>query len=385
MASYTKVRAKNKKGYTWKVSIEAGINPETGKRKQITRRGFKTRKEAENEVANILNKLENEEYFTEKKIYLKEFILEWLEVSAKQTVKSSTLNGYRSAIQSRIIPKFGNSRIKDLKPTMFLRYYNELIEEGISEEYIQYIHVILKHSLSFAVKWQYVKQNPMTNVSPPSRRRKKVNTWSIEECQKFLRLQKKHNKIHRYMLYYLAIFTGMRRGEILGLQWSDINFENHVISITKSLYYISGKGITQQHPKTDSGMRTIALSESVIIALSQYRKEKKAQLFRAGMKLTPSCYVISDNGSSPINPQTVHKFFLYDIKRSEVPRIRFHDLRHTHATIMLQLGEHAKVVSERLGHADVQTTLNLYSHVTPNMQKDSAIRFDEAFKNIHLQ
>ncbi|SEH74282.1 Phage integrase family protein [Halobacillus karajensis] len=187
------------------------------------------------------------------------------------------------------------------------------------------------------------------------------------------------------MLYYLAIYTGMRRGEILGLQWSDIDFENHVISITKSLYYISGQGITQQHPKTDSGTRTIALSESVITALSQYQKEKKAQLCHAGMELTSSCYVISDYGSSPINPQTVHKFFLYDINQCEVPRIRFHNLRHTHATIMLQLGEHAKIVSERLGHADVQTTLNLYSHVTPNMQKDSAIRFDEAFKNIHLQ
>ncbi|HLS07741.1 site-specific integrase [Lentibacillus sp.] len=381
MAYYRKVKAKNKKGYTWAFTIDRGVDPSTGKRKQITRRGFNTSKEAELAATKIMQELEDNEYVEENKITLKNYLTEWLEVFAKQNVRKSTFKGYTSAIYSRLIPKFGFIRIKEIKPPMLLKYYNELSEEGITPEYINYLHTILKHSLDTAVTWGYIKNNPVLKVSPPPRKRKQMDTWSVDECRFFLKYTKEHAKHHKYMLYFLAIFTGMRRGELLGLKWSDVNFENNTISVSRSLYYVPDEGIVTHEPKTLHSIRSISISDEVLNRLREYQTCQKEKMLLTGNHLSDSHFIISPSAGSPLNPNTVHKLFLYDIKKAGLKRIRFHDLRHTHATIMLKLGEHPKIVSERLGHTNIQTTMNKYSHVTPNMQKGSATRFEDAFKN----
>ncbi|WP_235425044.1 site-specific integrase [Heyndrickxia ginsengihumi] len=172
------------------------------------------------------------------------------------------------------------------------------------------------------------------------------------------------------------------RGELLGLKWGDIDFDNKRIYVKHSLYYISGQGLVLQSPKTASGKRNISITDDVINELQVYKLKKQEQLLKVGLKLTKDHFVVSPYGGEPLNPNTIHKQFLYDIKLAGVKRIRFHDLRHTHATIMLELGENSKIVSERLGHSNVSITLDKYSHVTPNMQDSSAEHFAEAFRNI---
>ncbi|RST75556.1 site-specific integrase [Siminovitchia acidinfaciens] len=177
--------------------------------------------------------------------------------------------------------------------------------------------------------------------------------------------------------------TGMRRGELLGLKWSNIDFNKKRIYVTHLLYYVSGQGLVLQSPKTSSGNRNISITDEIIDELQSYKLKKQEQLLKVGMKLNDEHFIISSFGGEPLNPNTIHKQFLYDVKLAGVKRIRFHDLRHTHATIMLEIGENPKVVSERLGHSNVSITLNKYSHVTPNLQDSSAENFTKALSHSH--
>ncbi|MEW5549140.1 site-specific integrase [Peribacillus frigoritolerans] len=150
------------------------------------------------------------------------------------------------------------------------------------------------------------------------------------------------------------------------------------IFLQHSLYYISGQGLVLQTPKTHSGKRNISITNEMIEELQSYKVKKQAQLLKVGLKLIEDHFVVSAFGGEPVNPNTIHKQFLYDIKLAGMKRIRFHDLRHTHATIMLEIGENSKVVSERLGHSKVSITLDKYSHVTQNIQDSSAENFSKA-------
>ncbi|WP_458117949.1 site-specific integrase [Bacillus sp. PK6-026] len=383
MAYFRKVSAKNNKGYTWSFTLDLGRDPSTGKRKQITRRGFETKKEAEQVAATITHEIEKETFIREKDILFKDFITDFLELVAKSSVKPSTFSGYTKVVNKRLIKSFGHMKLKSLTPHLITKYYNDLLSEGLTPEYIQYIHSILKSSSKVAVEWKYIKNNFMDHVKAPRRTKKNVETWSIEECNTFLN-RMRQQKEHIFMLYYLALYTGMRRGEILGLKWQDIDFEDKRIYVRNSLYYVSGQGLVLQSTKTKSGNRNIAITKEDIGELKAYKIKKQEQLLQVGMNLTGNHFVISAFGGEPVNPNTIHKQFLYDIKLAGVKRIRFHDLRHTHATIMLEIGENSKVVSERLGHANTSITLDKYSHVTQNLQKSSAENYSKALRTDQL-
>lgn len=384
MAYFRKVQAKNKKGYTWSFTIELGRDLSTGKRKQITRRGFNSKKEAELAAHQMTIDVENETFVNEKNVLFKDFIIDYLQIIAEPAVKASTYRGYKSAVEKRLIPKFGHMKIKNLAPKMVSSYYNELLKEGLTEEFIQYIHSILKNASKTAIDWKYIKNDFMNNVKAPRRKKKNVETWSIDECNTFLN-RMRGQKDHIFILYYLAIYTGMRRGELLGLKWKDIDFEKKRIFVQHSLYYISGQGLVIQTPKTNSGNRNISITDEMIGELQSYKIKKQEQLLKVGLKLIEDHFVVSAFGGEPVNPNTIHKQFLYDIKLAGMKRIRFHDLRHTHATIMLEIGENSKVVSERLGHSNVTITLDKYSHVTPNIQDSSAENFSKALGNKSLE
>lgn len=384
VAYFRKVTAKNKKGFTWSFTLDLGRDHATGKRKQITRRGFETKKEAELAANQMTIEINNETFVHEKETLFKDFIIDYLTIIAQPAVKPSTFYGYKTVVEKRLIPTFGHMKIKNFTPKLISSYYTDLLKEGLTEEFIRYIHSILKMAAKTAIDWKYIKNDFMLNVKAPSRQKKSVNTWSIDECNKFLN-RMREQKEHIFMMYYLAIYTGMRRGELLGLKWDNIDFEKRRIYVEHSLYYISGQGLVLQSPKTISGKRNISITDEAIAELQSYKLKKQEQLLKVGMKLSGEHFVVSTFGGEPVNPNTVHKQFLYDIKLAGVKRIRFHDLRHTHATIMLEIGENSKVVSERLGHSNVSITLDKYSHVTPNIQDSSAEHFSEALRKMRFE
>ncbi|WP_246204141.1 site-specific integrase [Pallidibacillus pasinlerensis] len=197
-----------------------------------------------------------------------------------------------------------------------------------------------------------------------------MKVWDVEEVRRFLEVAKES---HYYMVYFIALTTGMRQGEILGLSWNDINFDDGVIHVRQTLSK-DGKKIIPS-TKTASGTRSIAMPDELIIALKQHKISQGKHRLQLGPLYQDMNLVNSSEKGTPINASNLRRNFSIFIKKANVKKIRFHDLRHTHATLLLKQGVHPKIVSERLGHADTRITLDRYSHLLPNMQKDTAREF----------
>jgi integrase len=368
-----------KRGTKWSFTVDVGRDDQ-GKRKQKTMSGYKTKKEAEKACAELITQIEKGLYFEETRDTFGSFFSEWLENVAKPKVRDRTYAGYFSASSKRILPTFGHMKLTEIKPVHVLKFYNQLTEEGLSPEYIKYLQSMLKNTFSTALKWQLIQNNIMDHVDSPRIKRKEKQVWTIEQVNQFLEYAKT-KKYHWYMVYLIAIYTGMRRGEILGLRWKDIDMDEGKLSINQTLGYVKGKGIVVQEPKTSRSHRLISISDYLIKELRASKLSQQKIRLQHGLPFSVDDFVVSHDDGSPVNPQYTYNHFIKTVKGVEgLPVIRFHDLRHTHATIMLKLGEHPKIVSERLGHSSIQMTLNLYSHVTYDMQKESSDRFEKALR-----
>lgn len=238
------------------------------------------------------------------------------------------------------------------------------------------MHSVLRKAFKQAVTWQLIAQNLITLVEPPRVQTKDIETWSLEEATRFLDYTEGK---HLHIAYVLAVYTGMRRGEILGLRWKDCDLEQGKISIRQTLNRV-GQQLLFQEPKTKGSKRRITVTENVITALKKHKAEQNKNKLRLGPGYEENDLVVSTEDGKPINPRNLLRNFYNMMEQSGVPRLRFHDLRHTHATILLSLGENPKIVSERLGHSRVGVTLDIYSHVLPDMQQGAAENFEQAMK-----
>jgi integrase len=192
------------------------------------------------------------------------------------------------------------------------------------------------------------------------------------------------NKLHfKYMGYYLALFTGMRRSELLALRWQDVDFILSQVSISRSLHHLRGGSIVFRSPKTDKGRRTIALPPSAFLLLKEHRGKQVKERAMLGLQLTDDALVFSHPDGKPLLPDTVTHAWIKLVRRTGLREIRLHDARHSHASLMLKQGIHPKIVQERLGHSGIAITLDTYSHVAPGLQQAAAERFDEAFSAMY--
>ncbi|MCZ6535783.1 MAG: site-specific integrase [Chloroflexi bacterium] len=202
-----------------------------------------------------------------------------------------------------------------------------------------------------------------------------MSTLSPEGVHSFLEVAR---ETPYYSLFHTALYTGMRRGELLALRWKDVDLDKATLSVVRSIYRGSGGDFTVREPKTQRSRRLIALSPSLVMVLRDHQAERRARSILIG-KTIPEL-IFSHLDGSPLDPSTVSHAFGKVIKKARVPSVRFHDLRHTHATLMMKQGINPKVVSERLGHSTVAMTLDLYSHVVPGLQEQAALRFDEGLQ-----
>ncbi|MCM3079598.1 site-specific integrase [Brevibacillus invocatus] len=365
-----------KRGSTWSFAISLGTD-ETGKRRQITRSGFKTKKEAEIACAEMITKYDTGELVISKKQTLESYLQFWLENHAKSTLRTSSYTNHETVINSRIIPALGKVELDKLTPIQVTKYLTELQKEDLSADYVKYIHAVLKKAINQAVKWQLIPKNIMDHVDPPRLTAKEIITWTPEQANEFLSYAEKDKY---YIAFVLAIYTGMRRGEILGLRWKDIDFEQAKISIQQTLYRPANQGIIFQEPKTKSAKRRIAIPQFVLQELKRHKARQNKFRLEYGAGYEDHDLVVSYDDGRPQDPRNLLRHYERITKKSGLPPIRFHDLRHTHATMLLQMGEHPKVVSERLGHSRVGITMDVYSHVMPDMQKDAADNFEKMMK-----
>lgn len=367
-----------KRGEKWSFTVDVGKDPITRKRKQITKSGFKTKKEAQKACAEVVSEVENGLYIATSNQCLYAYIDEWLKLYCKQKLKETTYKSYKRAIDYRILPVLGEFEIGELKPTHGQAFVKHLVDEGLSERYIEYCFTVVKSALKQAVKWEILQKNPFQYVEVPRPRRKKEHaTWSIEEINRFLHYAKFDNPIY-YYIFMLALHTGMRRGELLGLKWSNVDLERGIISVSETLVY-DGEGFRFSGVKTSSSRRTISIDIKDCDELRKYRKLQN-EFKLAAFEYDDQDIVFCREDGRPIYPRTLAIIFDRVTKKAKVPKIRLHDLRHTHATVSLEIGIPPKVVQERLGHASIKVTMDTYAHVTPNMQMESAAAFSEAIR-----
>jgi integrase len=373
-----------KRGNLWCFILDIGTDEETGKRKQKWFSGFETKKEAEKAMAEKLNELNKGTYIEPSAMTIKDFFEIWVEDYAKNALKPTTFQTYTTYINTHIVPSLGSLTLQKVQPTHLQRFYNDKLANGradgaggLSAQTVRYLHAILREALGHAVKWQYLSQNVVELADPPTLRKKDIVTLQVEEVQEFLTLAKEDRL---YIAFLLAVTTGLRRGEILGLRWRDVDMEAQKASIRKNLVTLRGKSVLQE-PKTPGSHRSVTFPAMTIEEIKNHQKIQNREKASAGESYKDNDLIVATSIGTPIGPRNLLRNFYRILEKGNLPKIRFHDLRHTHATLMLQQGEHPKIVSERLGHANTRITMDIYSHVLPNMQQEAVERFEKMILN----
>jgi len=313
------------------------------------------------------------------KIFVREFLEQWLRDYAEINTSPVTAEGYRNKINCHVLPRIGNIQLDQLTPQHVIRIYVDMQEGGLSRRTALHVHQILREALGHAVKWGILGRNVCDAVDPPRPLQKQMTALDTVEVGQLLKAAE--GSPYRHIIF-LAIYTGLRRGELLGLRWADVDVENQTISVNQSLQRMVGKGLIVTEPKTRSSRRLVTLPPTAVKVLTSLKTERMDQCGDLGW--SESNYVFCHKNGAPMSPDTVSHAFNRLVKRTEIPHVRFHDLRHTHATLMLKQGVNPKIVCERLGHSSVTITMDTYSHVLPGMQEKAALAFEAGLEGIVL-
>ena len=367
------ITKRGKDSYT--IVLNLGRDPETGKRKQqwISIKG--TKKDAERRLSELLIQLDNGTYIKPGKSTLAEFLKLWLRDYAKPNLSPRGFERYESIVRVHLTPGLGNIPLTKLRPEHIQKYYTHKLNTSLSATTVRYHHVVLHIALKTAVKWGLVVRNATDAVDPPRTRNTEINTWDEDEIIHFLNTAK--DTLY-YALFHTALFTGMRRSELLALRWQDVDFIYSQISVSRGLHHLNDGSYIFTQPKSVKSQRTIALSPSAILVLKEHHEKQKLESIMQGITPIDNDLVFSHPDGKPMRPNTVSRAWTTLAARAGLKVIRFHDARHSHASLMLKQGAHPKIVQERLGHSTISITLDTYSHVAPGLQEAAANRFDEA-------
>lgn len=364
---------------SWGVKVYL-TDPQTGV-KRAKWFSFPTRKEAETHLAEILAKIHGGGTIPVTKQRVAEFLEEWLEKRAG-AVRETSLDSYRQIVRRHLIPALGQTPLRSLTPldvqgfiTAKLAGDSGTKQRPLSAGTIRKHIAVLREALGHAVKWGLLARNVCDLVEKPRQARKEMRVWDQEQTRLFLAEAKRSSPY--YPLYLTAISTGMRAGELLGLRWSSVDFILGTARVERTFYRMGGKQLFQE-PKTDKGRRVVDLPATVIEVLRGLKADHEQVKREFAGVYTDLGLVFCQADGKPLHLHNiVTRDFRKVTKAAKLPRIRFHDLRHSHATDLLAHGEHPKVVQERLGHYDPSFTLRVYSHVLPGMQAQAAARLEE--------
>lgn len=383
----------------WMGQITVGTDPKTGKPKRKTFYG-KTRKEVADKVREALNQKEKGLLTTNQQVTVKDWLNTWLTDYKQQELKISTFVSYKGLVEDHIIPGLGAIKLNKLRTNDIQKFYNNLLVNGrkrpvetlqedgtkvedssLSTRTVKYIHIVLSQALDQAVKEGYIYINPAAATTQPRQVKKEITPLTTEQVKQFLQDIKEE---WLYPVYITAIGTGLRRGELLGLKWEVINLEEGTAQIKRQLIQVKGQVLLEEYTKTKGSTRTIALPDMVIRELKKL-KQWQDEINNPGGKVVAlnkkkaqgDDYVFCWPDGTYIRPDYAYKELKRLLDEHSLPSIRFHDLRHTFATMLLETGEHPKVVSEMLGHSSITITLDTYSHVLPSMKEKAAAKLND--------
>jgi integrase len=307
---------------------------------------------------------------------LQEFLENWLENVHKPTIRLSTYLNYRKLLKNYLVPGLGKVKIHKLTPQQVQAFYSQKISEGLAPKTVNNIHGILHKALDNAVKWNILPRNVCDAVTPPRIPRKEKNVLTKQQAHTLL----EEVRTHRLeALLTLAIKTGMREGELLALHWQDMNFEDCSLQVKRAVSYLKGYGYVESEPKTAKGRRMIKLPVFVVDILIRHKAQQEEQRREVGSIWIDKDLVFTNAQGYYFSSSTLRKVFRRFLVSIGLPHMRFHDLRHSAATILLAMKVHPKVVQEILGHSQIAMTLDVYSHALPSMQEDVTKQWDSEF------
>ena len=362
MRGYIKQRAKG----SYSISVYLGIDNITKKKKYkwYTVKGNK--KEAEKFLAEKINEINNGIFVDSKDMTMEDYLNYWYTQSCITKLAPTTYESYKRNIDVHIIPILGNIKLKDLKPLHLQTFYANRLEYGLSKTSVKYLHRILHSALNQATKWQLVPMNIANNVDVPKPEKYIAKILNPEQVTLLLNSVKNTNI---YLPVLIAISTGMRRGEILGLTWDNVDLENSTLKVVNSLVPTKN-GLQLLPPKTKTSIRKISLSPNLVEILKIHKAKNYSNEF-----------VCTLEDGSIITPSSLNHKFKDIINENNLPSVRFHDLRHSHASLLLSQGVQPKMISERLGHSNINITMDLYSHIYEADNIEIANNFDIFLKD----
>ncbi len=345
---------------------------EGGKRRQ-TKRSFDTKKQAQAALTELLSAHQTGTFVAPSRLTLSEFVEPWLASLENQGRKPTTMRGYRGAHRRHVIPALGRTPLQDLRASDLDALYASLLRGGLSMMSVHHVHAVLNKMLHDAERKGLVSRNVARLANAPSlttarARGPEMRVWTPAELARFLAsIAGNRNEA----LFRLMAMTGLRRGEAVGLRWSDVQLDKHRLTVRQAATVIDGDERVDA-PKTRRSRRVIDLDDDTTALLHRHRARQRGLYLRLGVSASASDRVFTNEIGDPIRPDSIGQAFRRLATAADVPVIRLHDLRHTHASHLLMAGINVKVVSERLGHASVSFTLDTYGHVMPGQQAEAA-------------
>jgi integrase len=367
----------------WRLRFDGPDRNGERQQKQVTFRG--TKRAAERELARLETEVGSGSYVAPVRETVAEFLERWLEAYAKTNTTARTFQRYSDIVRGHLVPALGQLTLTKLQPLHIQEYYSEALATGrrdgnggLSAKTVLHHHRVLREALKHAVKWRLIAVNPADATEPPRPQPHEIRVLSEDEVARLIDAAKGTPLAFPILV---ALSTGLRRGEILALRWEDIDLQRATLAVRQSLEE-TRDGIRFKVPKTKKSRRVVALPAALVEALVRHKGEQAQHRLMIGPDYRDHGLVIARPDGTPVRPNYITLAFTRLSRRCELHGVRFHDLRHTHATELLRQGIHPKVVSERLGHATVGMTLDVYSHVLPDMQEEAARRIDQALRAV---
>jgi integrase len=373
--------SKEKKSWTFVATV--GYD-EKGDQKQRRFTVYGNRKEAETRKAEILAQIQQGTYVDATKVTLQEFAAQWLSVHGETKITAATKERYESDLKSYVYPHIGAMRLNQIGAEHLEKLYAKLLKEGrrrdkkpLATSTLLCVHKLLHKIFAVAVRWRYIAANPVDLAERPAHVRRESEVYDADQAR--LLLAKAEGTVFHVPVAF-SLLTGMRRGEVLALRWQDLNLEKRTVTVRRAMEQTKEHGVRPKLPKNNR-TRLLALPQTLVGILEEHRRKQQQAREQQGLPWRESDLVVPGDSGGPWKPNCYTTMFIQFMKRSGLTRIKFHGLRHTHATLLLDANIHPEIASEQMGHSGIGITMDLYSHarILTERKREIADKMDEIF------